>query len=97
MEGRGGINAAVTTYMSRVANIILGTDPNAPLSYAMVLELHHPIMSMVGGNRVRLERDIGREIEIEVVGVPLYGLKISHNLSTHYILSLIFSKSSVSL
>ena len=33
-----------------VANVILGTEPNAPLAYAPVLELHHPIMNMLGAH-----------------------------------------------
>ena len=40
-----------------VANVILGTEPNAPLAYAPVLELHHPIMSMLGGHRGQLVRE----------------------------------------
>ena len=31
-----------------VVNITLGTEPNATLSYALRLELHHPIMSKLG-------------------------------------------------
>ena len=41
-----------------VSNIILGTEPNDPLAYAPVLKLCHPIMSMLGGHRGRLEIDI---------------------------------------
>ena len=33
-----------------VANVILRTETNATLAYAMVLELHHPVMSMIGGH-----------------------------------------------
>ena len=33
-----------------VSNVILGMEPNAPLVYAPVLEIHQPIMSMLGGN-----------------------------------------------
>ena len=36
-------------------NIILGTEPNAPLAYAPGLELHHPIMSTLGAHGVQLE------------------------------------------
>ena len=39
-----------------MANVILGTDPNAPLAYAPILELHHPIVSMLGGNGCWLEK-----------------------------------------
>ena len=40
-----------------VAKIIIGTEPYAPLAYAPVSELHHPIMSMLGEHRCRLERE----------------------------------------
>ena len=40
-----------------VANIILRTDPNDPLAYALVLELNYPNMSMLGGHVGRLDRD----------------------------------------
>ena len=43
---RGGINRWEDT----VANVILGTDPHAPLSYAMGLEIHHLIMTMIVGH-----------------------------------------------
>ena len=52
-----------------VANLILGTDPNAPLIYAPVLELHNPILIILGGRGGQLEREI--EIEIEL-GVPIW-------------------------
>ena len=38
--------------------IILGTEPNSLLAYALVTELHHPIMSTLGGHVVRLYREI---------------------------------------
>ena len=38
-----------------VANVILGMEPNDPLEYAPVLELHNPIMSMLVGHRYQLE------------------------------------------
>ena len=38
-----------------VANVILRMEPNSPLVYDMVLELHHPIMSMLGGNGGQLD------------------------------------------
>ena len=31
-----------------VSNLILGTYPNVPLVYAPGLEIHHPIMSIIG-------------------------------------------------
>ena len=44
-----------------VANIILGAEPNAALSYAPVLEIHHPIMCMIGWHGGRLESYRERE------------------------------------
>ena len=33
-----------------IENITLGVEPNAPLAYTPVLELHHPIMSTIGAH-----------------------------------------------
>ena len=44
-----------------VANVILETDPNSLYAYEPVLELHHPIMSMIGGRGGWLERERERE------------------------------------
>ena len=41
-----------------LSNVILGADPNSPLSYALVLELHHPTMSMFGGAGIQFYREI---------------------------------------
>ena len=41
-----------------VANVILGTKPNATLDFSPGLESQHPIMSMLGGHRGRLDREI---------------------------------------
>ena len=41
-----------------VANVILVTEPNDLLAYDPGLELHHPIMTTLGGNEGRLEREI---------------------------------------
>ena len=38
-----------------VANVILGTEPNAPLAYAPGSELHNPIISILGGYGGRLD------------------------------------------
>ena len=43
-----------------VASIMVGAGPNAPLASAPVLELHQPIMSILGGHGVRIERERGR-------------------------------------
>ena len=40
-----------------VAKKNLGMEPNAPLAYAYILELHYPSMSMLGGQGDWLERD----------------------------------------
>ena len=37
-----------------VENLISGTETNVPLASAPVLELHHPVMSMLGGHNGRL-------------------------------------------
>ena len=47
-EGNGDVQLVRWEYI--VANVILGTEPNAPLAYAKGLELHHPIMSMIEGH-----------------------------------------------
>ena len=46
-----------------VANVILGTEPNAPRDYAPGLELHHPVMSILWGNLGRLEKE--RELKMQ--------------------------------
>ena len=44
-------------YEDTVANAILKMKPIVLLAYAPVLELHHQIMSMPGGNGGRLESE----------------------------------------
>ena len=39
-----------------VVTTTLETDNDAPLVYALVLELHHPIMSTLGAHGDQLER-----------------------------------------
>ena len=39
-----------------ISNVILGTKPNSPLTYAPLLKIHHPIMSIIGGEIGWLER-----------------------------------------
>ena len=53
--GRGGDRQygdgdRLNRWEDNVANLILGTDHNDTLAYALVLELHHIIMSTIGGN-----------------------------------------------
>ena len=52
----GNIDIRLIRWEDTVANIILGTEPNAPLDYASVLELRHPIVSIIGGREGQLER-----------------------------------------
>ena len=40
-----------------VVNITLGTDHNDPFAYAPRLEIHHPIMSILGAHRGQLGRE----------------------------------------
>ena len=40
-----------------VAKVILGTEPNDPLVYATLLEIHYLIMSMRWGQGGQLKRD----------------------------------------
>ena len=55
--GWGGNGDGLNWWEDTVAKIILGTEPNASLASDPILELHNPIMSMLGCNGVRLERD----------------------------------------
>ena len=58
---RDGDGDGLNWWGDNVSYVTLGTDPNYPLAYAPVLELHHPIMSKLWDPRGRLEI----EIEIE--------------------------------
>ena len=57
MGGRGESNTAGITDRSRVTNVTLGTEPNDPLAYDPGLEIHHLIMSNLGGGGGQLERE----------------------------------------
>ena len=48
---RDGLNM----WEDNVANVILGTEINAPLAYDPVLELHHPIIFTIGGHGRRFD------------------------------------------
>ena len=50
----GDRNGQIIRWGYTVANLILGTEPNYTLAYAPGLELHHPIVSIIGGNGGRL-------------------------------------------
>ena len=56
--GRGRDRERISLWGDNLANLNLGTEPNAPLYYAPVLEHHHQIMSTLGEPRGRLEREI---------------------------------------
>ena len=45
---KDGDGDRLNLWEDNVANATLGTEPNAPLAYALGLEHHHPIMSMLG-------------------------------------------------
>ena len=60
-EGRdwrdGDRDGKIIRWEDTVANVILGTESNDPLAYDPGLELHHLIMSVLGGSGGQLERD----------------------------------------
>ena len=58
--GTGKSNSKGTTDGFVVTNTTLGKQHNAPLEYAPVLEINHPIMSKLGnpGGRLEIEREI---------------------------------------
>ena len=47
-DGQDGYGDGLNWWEDNVADVILGTEHNAPLAYAPVLELQHPIMIMIG-------------------------------------------------
>ena len=50
-SGRNGDgDGRIIRWEYTVANVILGTEPDVPLAYAPGLELHHLIMSILGGH-----------------------------------------------
>ena len=52
-DGRDGRVDGLNLWEDNLENIILWTEPNAPLDYALVLELYHHIMSTLGGHKGR--------------------------------------------
>ena len=56
-QTKGGVGDGLLFWDDNVANVILGTEPNDNLAYAPGLELHHPIVSMIGGHGEPLEID----------------------------------------
>ena len=59
-DGRYGDKDGLSWWEDNVSHVTLGADHNAPLVYALVLELHHPSMSNFGEQGDQLERE--REI-----------------------------------
>ena len=53
-DGDGDI---ISRWEDNVVNITLGMETNSPLDYAMGLEHHHPIISMLGDLEGQLDRD----------------------------------------
>ena len=59
--GWDGDGYGLNWWEDTAANAILGTGPNSPLASAPGLELHHMIMSIIGGQGGRLDRYRDRE------------------------------------
>ena len=57
MGGRGESNAGGATCRLIVTNLTLRKYNNTPLAYTLGLELHHPIMSKIGGHGGQLESE----------------------------------------
>ena len=55
-DGRDGDEDGLSRWEDNVAHVTLGIDPNSPLAYALELELHHLIMSMLGEQGGQLQR-----------------------------------------
>ena len=53
---KDGYRDRLSQWEDNVAHVALGTKPNSPVAYALVLEHHHPIMSTISYPGVRLER-----------------------------------------
>ena len=65
-----GYRDGLSRWEDNIAHINLGTEPNDPLAYALVLELHHPIITKVGEHKFRLERNRERALQSELEGDP---------------------------
>ena len=55
--GDGWDEDGLNRWEDNVAYVTLGTEPNAPLAYALEMELHHPTISKLGEPGGRLERE----------------------------------------
>ena len=69
--GGDGDSDALNLWEDTVANVILGTEPNATLASSPVLELRHLIMSILGEHGGRLEREIDPFLNDIPIGVFL--------------------------
>ena len=56
-DGRDGDGDELNRWEDTVENLNLGMEPNAALAYSTGLELHHLIMSMIGGHKGLSERE----------------------------------------
>ena len=56
--GQGGDGYILSWWEDNLKNVTLGTEPNAPIAYDMVLEHHHLIMSTL--------EEPGCQLEIEI-------------------------------
>ena len=54
--GDGWDRYGLSQWEDNISHMNLGTDTNSPLAFDLGLELHHPIMSMLGGHGCRLNR-----------------------------------------
>ena len=54
--GRDRDRDVLRRWEDNLAHVTLGTEPNAPLAYAPVLENHHPVVIILGDPGGRLER-----------------------------------------
>ena len=60
-DGQDGDRDGLNRWEDIVANLILGTEHNNLLASTPGLEIHHLIMTMLGGHGGRLEREGNRE------------------------------------
>ena len=58
--GRDRDRDGINLWEDNAEKIVLVTEPNSPLSYAPGLEPHHLIMSTLGGNGGRSDRETER-------------------------------------
>ena len=54
--GRDRDRDVLSRWEDNLAHVTLGTEPNAPLTYAPLLEHHHPVVIILGDPGGRLDR-----------------------------------------